>query len=211
MPRARRPTRRICVEIYQTHARMKRLTDRALIALQGPMAEAALAARAAEIRTMAFMEVRAVTLMDEACMVSRSGYTGEDGFEISVPAKAAEVPLRSPAARSRGLHRSALERDSRLRAEVEVASACTAPTSMRRPTPIEASLTGRSQRPAARRRARGRLRWRHDDPWTDRERRRRRRVGLRPEGRCSSARRYAAFPRRTRHDGSGIVTSGGSA
>ena len=66
------------------------LHGRALVALQGPQAEAALSALAPEIRTMAFMEVRAVTLLDETCTVSRSGYTGEDGFEISVRAKAAE-------------------------------------------------------------------------------------------------------------------------
>lgn len=60
-------------------------TDRALIALQGPKAEAALARLAPDCARMRFMDVREMTIMGATCVVSRSGYTGEDGFEISTP------------------------------------------------------------------------------------------------------------------------------
>jgi glycine cleavage system T protein (aminomethyltransferase) len=66
------------------------LFDRALIALQGPAAEAALAALAPEAAAMRFMDVRALEIAGTDALVSRSGYTGEDGFEISVPAADAE-------------------------------------------------------------------------------------------------------------------------
>jgi aminomethyltransferase len=71
------------------------LHDHALIALQGPKAEAALAAFAPEIRAMRFMDVRTVSLLGDPCVVSRSGYTGEDGFEISIRAGKAEELCRA--------------------------------------------------------------------------------------------------------------------
>ena len=62
------------------------LTDRALLALQGPAAEAVLDPIVPEVRGMRFMDV--LTVGD--LWISRSGYTGEDGFEISVPNEEAE-------------------------------------------------------------------------------------------------------------------------
>ena len=60
------------------------ITDRALLALQGPKAEAALARLAGGVRDMRFMDW-AEQAWTAPLWVSRSGYTGEDGFEISVP------------------------------------------------------------------------------------------------------------------------------
>jgi aminomethyltransferase len=66
------------------------LPDRALIALQGPKAESVLANFSDGIASMRFMDAGARRVHGIDCFVSRSGYSGEDGFEISVPADAAE-------------------------------------------------------------------------------------------------------------------------
>ena len=66
------------------------LADRALVALQGPKAVAVLAKHCADAATMRFMDAGPRKVMGLDCFVSRSGYTGEDGFEISVPAPDAE-------------------------------------------------------------------------------------------------------------------------
>ncbi|MBW9055780.1 glycine cleavage system aminomethyltransferase GcvT [Rhizobium mesosinicum] len=69
--------------------------DRALIALQGPRAVDVLAELWADVAAMKFMDVRHCRLHDVSCLVSRSGYSGEDGFEISIPAdKAVDVTNR---------------------------------------------------------------------------------------------------------------------
>jgi glycine cleavage system T protein (aminomethyltransferase) len=66
------------------------LPDRALLALQGPKAESVLAKLCAEAPAMRFMDAGPRVIAGIDCFVSRSGYTGEDGFEISVPAEHAE-------------------------------------------------------------------------------------------------------------------------
>ena len=67
------------------------LADRALIALQGPRAESVLAKFCADAPAMRFMDAGPRRVDGIDCFVSRSGYTGEDGFEISVPAEHAEA------------------------------------------------------------------------------------------------------------------------
>ena len=61
------------------------VTDRGLLALQGPEAAAVLSALIPDATGMRFMDSRAADWQGAGLWISRSGYTGEDGFEISVP------------------------------------------------------------------------------------------------------------------------------
>jgi len=69
--------------------------DQALLALQGPAAEAVMARHCPQAPPLSFMAAATATFDGIACGVSRSGYTGEDGYEISVPAKDAERVARA--------------------------------------------------------------------------------------------------------------------
>ena len=73
---------------------IQEIENRALIALQGPASEAVLGELNPQIKKMKFMDVETLPIGGADCWVSRSGYTGEDGFEISIPAEAAESVTR---------------------------------------------------------------------------------------------------------------------
>lgn len=69
--------------------------ERALLALQGPMAAAVLARLVPGIDRIPFMSAIEASIVGVACGISRSGYTGEDGFEISLePGRAVELAER---------------------------------------------------------------------------------------------------------------------
>ena len=78
--------RRLPSEIVVDH-----MKEQALLALQGPRAAEVLEAVVPGVGELSFMEGRAFHALGQALWISRSGYTGEDGFEISVPANAASA------------------------------------------------------------------------------------------------------------------------
>jgi aminomethyltransferase len=73
---------------------VEELAERALLALQGPQAAAVLARLAPAAAGLRFMQAAELSVAGHSCRVARSGYTGEDGFEISVAAAAAEPLAR---------------------------------------------------------------------------------------------------------------------
>jgi aminomethyltransferase len=79
---------------------LKPLASRALLALQGPMAEMVLVRHDHNVENLGFMKVGRFDIAGAPVIVSRSGYTGEDGFEISVDAREADHVARALLAES---------------------------------------------------------------------------------------------------------------
>ncbi|MFQ5566799.1 MAG: glycine cleavage system aminomethyltransferase GcvT [Paracoccaceae bacterium] len=185
---------------------IERLDGRALLALQGPDAEAVLAVMAPESAEMRFMDVRDLTLAGAPCIVSRSGYTGEDGFEISVPDDAAVTLARALIAHEAVAPIGLGARDSlRLEAGLCLYGSDLDPTT----SPVEASLVWAMQK--ARRAGGARA---GGFPGAARILDElangvgRRRVGLLPEGRAPVRGGAAVFAGEADADPAGTVTSG---
>ncbi len=183
------------------------LTDRALIALQGPKAEAVLSKHAPEVAAMAFMDAGPRKVMGLDCFVSRSGYTGEDGYEISVPAKDAEALTKALLADPAVLPIGLGARDSlRLEAGLCLYGHDIDTTT----TPVEAGLNWSIQK--SRRNGGARA---GGFPGADTILKQfeagtsRRRVGIKPEGRAPVRENAPLFADATSTDQIGIVTSGG--
>jgi len=69
---------------------LQHMDEHALLALQGPKAAEVLARHVPDVAALTFMKFGAFTLAGHPVQIARAGYTGEDGFEISLPARAAE-------------------------------------------------------------------------------------------------------------------------
>jgi aminomethyltransferase len=182
------------------------LPDRALIALQGPKAESVLAKLCAGTAAMRFMDAGPHRVDGIDCFVSRSGYTGEDGFEISVPADRAEALATALLENQEVLPIGLGARDSlRLEAGLCLYGHDIDATT----TPVEAGLAWsiqRSRRDAGKRPGgfRGADVILNQFAGVSRCR-----VGLRPEGRAPVREGTKLFADDTSADAIGVVTSGG--
>ena len=186
---------------------IKPLAGRALIAVQGPKAESALAKLCPNTTTMRFMDAGPHRVNDIDCFVSRSGYTGEDGFEISVPAEHAESLAKALLADSDVLPIGLGARDSlRLEAglclyghDIDIST-----------TPVEGALEWSIQKSRRKGGARAggfagaeKILAQFETGAS------RRRVGLKPEGRAPVREGAPLFADATSAEQIGTVTSGG--
>jgi aminomethyltransferase len=183
------------------------LADRALIALQGPKAESVLAKLCPDAAAMRFMDAGPRRVDGIDCYVSRSGYTGEDGFEISVPAEQAEALANALLANSDVLPIGLGARDSlRLEAGLCLYGHDIDTTT----TPVEGTLEWSIQK--SRRQGGARA---GGFPGADKILSQlasgapRRRVGLRPEGRAPVREGAPLFADAASSEQIGAVTSGG--
>jgi aminomethyltransferase len=182
------------------------LADRALIALQGPKAEQVLA-DFADVTAMRFMDSGPRKVAGLDCFVSRSGYTGEDGFEISVPAEHAEALVKSLLDNTNVLPIGLGARDSlRLEAGLCLYGHDIDATT----TPVEGALEWSVQKSRRNGGARaGGFPGAEEILAQFEKGAARRRVGLRPEGRAPVREGAILFADATSADPIGKVTSGG--
>jgi aminomethyltransferase len=183
------------------------LANRALIALQGPGAESVLTKFCAEAPSMRFMDAGPHRVAGYDCFVSRSGYTGEDGFEVSVPEEHVADLAKQLLADDNVLPIGLGARDSlRLEAGLCLYGHDIDPTT----TPVEAALEWSVQK--SRRKSGVRA---GGFPGADlilaqfEGGAARRRVGLRPEGRAPVREGAPLFADATSTEQVGTVTSGG--
>ena len=183
------------------------LTDRALLALQGPMAEKVLSKLDPNAAQMRFMDVATLSLNGTEAWVSRSGYTGEDGYEISVPSTQAEALARTLIA-DENVEPIGLGARDALRLE---AGLCLYGHDIDATTsPVEAALTWAIQKVRRQGGARAggypgaaKIDAHLSDGVT------RKRVGLLPEGRAPMREGVEIFATETSTDPIGTITSGG--
>ena len=183
------------------------LGDRALIALQGPKAESVLGALCPDAPAMRFMDAGPHRIDSIDCFVSRSGYTGEDGFEISVPAEQAEALAKTLMANGDVLPIGLGARDSlRLEAGLCLYGHDIDTTT----TPVEGGLQWSIQKSRRQGGARAGGFAGADKILTQLEQgTARRRVGLRPEGRAPVREGALLFADASSSESIGAVTSGG--
>ena len=186
---------------------VEEVLNRALIALQGPASETVLGELNPQVKNMKFMDVETLLVSGVECWISRSGYTGEDGFEISIPATDAELVTRSILSNENVEFIGLGARDS-LRLE---AGLCLYGHDINQATtPVEASLTWAIQkvRRANGERAGGfigsKIILKQLDEGTERKR-----VGFLPQTRAPMREGVEVFETERSKDTIGIITSGG--
>ena len=186
---------------------VEEVLTRALIALQGPASETVLGELNPQVKNMKFMDVETLLVSGVECWISRSGYTGEDGFEISIPAADAELVTRSILSNENVEFIGLGARDS-LRLE---AGLCLYGHDINQATtPVEASLTWAIQkvRRANGERAGGfigsKIILKQLDEGTERKR-----VGFLPQTRAPMREGVEVFETERSKDTIGIITSGG--
>ena len=186
---------------------VEEVLNRALIALQGPASETVLGELNPQVKNMKFMDVETLLISGVECWISRSGYTGEDGFEISIPAADAEPVTRRILSNENVEFIGLGARDS-LRLE---AGLCLYGHDINQATtPVEASLTWAIQkvRRANGERAGGfigsKIILKQLDEGTERKR-----VGFLPQTRAPMREGVEVFETERSKDTIGIITSGG--
>lgn len=183
------------------------LTDRCLLALQGPEAEAVLANLNPAVTHMSFMDATEIDLVGQRIVITRSGYSGEDGFEMSVPVDGADALARTLLSDARVFPIGLAARDSlRLEAGLCLYGQDIDPSV----TPAQADLLWaiqRSRRPSGKRAAGypgANILAQEFDVQPER-----RRVGLAPVGRAPMRAGVALFLNERDQTTIGHITSGG--